>query len=232
MPKSEEEKIWYLKIVFKVLFALLFILASMLVLAGRLDYWQGWVFGGICVFLVLIQSVFFKDKTSLVKERIKPGPGTKWWDKIFMTSFALLYLVIIVIAPLDAGRFEWSGQLPLYVYIISYPAFFLSISIFEWAMLINRWFSSVVRIQKDRGQRVVQTGPYRIVRHPGYTGGILIGIFTSLILGSLWALIPGSIAVILLILRTYLEDITLQKELSGYADYARKVRYRLLPGIW
>ncbi|HUV75978.1 MAG TPA: isoprenylcysteine carboxylmethyltransferase family protein [Dehalococcoidales bacterium] len=99
-------------------------------------------------------------------------------------------------------------------------------------MWVNRFFSSVVRIQKDRGQEVVQNGPYHSVRHPGYVGGILMAISTSLVLGSLWALIPAGVIFILLVIRTYLEDTTLQKELTGYADYAKKVRFRLLPGIW
>ena len=97
-------------------------------------------------------------------------------------------------------------------------------------MWVNRFYSSVVRIQT--GQEVVQDGPYRFVRHPGYVGGILMAISSSLIFGSLWALIPAGIVVILLIIRTHLEDITLQKELQGYIDYTKKIRYRLLPGIW
>jgi len=229
---EKKEKFSYFKIVVKGFFALLFILALILLLAGRWNYWQGWVFSGICVFLVLIQSILFKEKTDFVKERVKPGPGTKWWDKIFWVFYVLMYLAIVIIAPLDAGRFEWSSQLSLYIYIISYLTFLLSIFIFGWAMWVNRWFSSVVRIQKDRDQKVVQTGPYKIVRHPGYLGGILMGLSMPLVLGSLWALIPGGIVMILLIIRTYLEDVTLQKELLGYVDYVKKVKCRLLPGIW
>ncbi len=230
--KNKKEKKWYLRIVLQGFFALLFILALILLLAGRWNYWQGWVFSGICVFLVLVQSILFKDRADFAKERIKPGPGTKWWDKIFWVFYLLVYLVIIIMAPLDAGRFGWTDNLPAYLYVISYVVFLFSIFTFGWAMWVNKWFSSVVRVQKDRDQKVVQTGPYKIVRHPGYIGGILMGISMSLVLGSLWAVIPGSIVMILLVIRTYLEDSTLQKELSGYADYAKKVRYRLLPGIW
>ena len=97
---------------------------------------------------------------------------------------------------------------------------------------LNRFFSTTVRLQCDRGQYVIRSGPYRIVRHPGYVGGILLGISMALVLGSLWALIPAGGVLILLIIRTYLEDITLQKELQRYTDYAQKVRYRLVPGIW
>lgn len=222
----------YLKIVIQGFFALLFVLLLIFALAGHLSYWQGWIFSGVCITLVLIQSVLFKDRTDLAKERIKPGPGTKWWDKIFWVFYGLMYLAIVVIAPLDAGRFEWSRHLSIYVYIISYIAFLFSIFIFGWAMWVNKWFSSVVRIQKERDQKVVQTGPYKIIRHPGYLGGILMGGTMPLVLGSLWGLIPGGIVMILLIVRTYLEDIALQKELPGYPEYATKVKYRLLPGIW
>lgn len=222
----------YFRIVLKGVFALLFILALMFLLAGRWDYWQGWVFSGVCVFLVMVEIILFKDKTELAEERVKPGPGTKSWDKIFWVFHVLIYLVIFIGAPLDAGRLRWSEQIPAYIYVIGYIAFLFSIFIFMWAMWVNKWFSSVVRIQKDRGQKVVQTGPYKIVRHPGYVGGILLGITMPLVLGSLWGLIPGGIIAILLVIRTYLEDLTLQKELSGYTDYVKKIRYRLLPGIW
>ncbi len=232
IDENEKEQIGYFKIVLRGILALLFILAFMFLLAGRWDYWQGWVFSWVCVFLVLIEALLFKGRADLAKERRKPGPGTKWWDKIFFVFYVSTYMAMIVLAPLDAGRFGWSIELPWYSYIISYPAFLFSVFIFEWAMQANKWFSSVVRIQKDRDQQVAQTGPYKIVRHPGYVGGILLGITMPLVLGSLWMLIPGVFIAILLVIRTYLEDITLQKELPGYADYAQKVRYRLLPGLW
>jgi protein-S-isoprenylcysteine O-methyltransferase Ste14 len=108
----------------------------------------------------------------------------------------------------------------------------LAVFITLWAIWINRFFSSVVRIQKERGQEVIQDGPYRFVRHPGYVGGILLALGNALVLGSLWALIPAGIMSLLLVIRTYLEDITLQRELPGYTDYTRKVKYRLLPWIW
>jgi protein-S-isoprenylcysteine O-methyltransferase Ste14 len=235
MPTTErakKETAWYLKIAVKGFSSLLFIIAFIFLLAGRLTYWQGWVFSVVMVLLVLIQLIVFADKTDLVRERVNPGPGTKWWDKVFWALYAPLFFAIFIIACLDAGRFLWSPQLPLVVYVISYIAFIFSIYLYSWAMWVNTWFSSTVRIQTDRAQEVVQTGPYRYVRHPGYVGGILMAISTSLILGSLWGLIPAVFVVILLVIRTYLEDITLQKELPGYFDYVKKVRYRLVPGLW
>ncbi len=230
--RTKKENAWYLKIGAKGFLALLLIIAFIFLLAGRLSYWQGWVFSIVMVLLVVIQLIVFADKTDLVKERVKPGPGTKWWDKVFWALYAPLFFAIVIIACLDVGRFEWSPRLPLVVYVISYLAFIFSIYLYSWAMWVNKWFSSTVRIQKDRDQQVVQDGPYRYVRHPGYVGGILMAISTSLVLGSVWGLIPAGFVVILLIIRTYLEDITLQKELPGYAKYTQKVRYRLIPSVW
>ena len=108
----------------------------------------------------------------------------------------------------------------------------LGYSIVYWAMWTNDFFSSRVRIQTDRGQYVVTNGPYRFVRHPGYVGAIIFLPASALLLGSIYALIPVAIDIFLLIIRTYLEDLTLQKELPGYTDYVKKVRFRLIPCIW
>ena len=216
----------------KIFFSLLLVIAIIFIPAGRIDYWQGWLYSGITALCVLISAIVFASRMDLVRERQKPGPGTKWWDKIFWAFYGPTFFAIAIVASLDAGRFGWTPHLPVAVYIISGMVFVLSIFTYSWAMWVNRFFSSVVRIQKDRGQEVVQNGPYHFVRHPGYVGGILMAISTSLVLGSLWALIPAGVIFILLVIRTYLEDTTLQKELTGYADYAKKVRFRLLPGIW
>lgn len=222
----------YSRLTIKNILVLIVILAIMFVIAGRVNYWQGWAFSVSMVIIFSVSSIVFRDKSDLIKERLHPGPGTKWWDKIFWTLYIPLNLAILIIAPLDAGRFRWSISLPVLIYGISYFIFFLSILIGQWAAYVNNWFSSTVRIQKDRGQRVVQEGPYSYVRHPGYAAIIPMYLTMPLILGSLWAMIPALLTIILLIIRTYLEDCTLQKELEGYSDYAKKVKYRLLPKIW
>jgi hypothetical protein len=110
-PKKETT--WYLKIVARGFFSLSCIIAFIFLLAGRLTYWQGWVFSIVMVLLVVIQLIVFADKTELVKERVKPGPGTKWWDKVFWALYAPLFLAIVIVACLDTGRFLWSSQLSL-----------------------------------------------------------------------------------------------------------------------
>lgn len=222
----------YFTRVFLGFFTLLLMIAMILILAGRINYWQGWVFGGVTALILLVKSIFFPDRSDLFQERIKPGPGTKWWDKVFYAFYIPAFFAVFIIGCLDGGRYGWTASLPVFVYISGYIMYIFSISIFLWAQQINRFFSSVVRIQHDRGHEVIQTGPYKYVRHPGYIGGILMAISTALVLGSLWALFPAGVVSILLIIRTYLEDTTLQKELFGYALYATKVRYRLLPGVW
>jgi protein-S-isoprenylcysteine O-methyltransferase Ste14 len=222
----------YVRVALKGFFGLLFMVALVFVSAGRLDYWQGWLFVVVTLGFVLVEAVIFSKRPGLIRERMKPGPGTKGWDKVFWALYIPVSFAIVIIASVDVGRFGWSPDFPVYVYLFGYAMFLLSNVLKCWSMWVNDYFSSTVRIQKDRGQRVVQDGPYRFVRHPGYVAGILLGISMSLILGSLWALVPAGLMVLLLVVRTYMEDNTLKKELKGYESYAKKVRYRLLPRVW
>lgn len=222
----------YKKLAIKGFIKLAVFLVLIFVAAGRLDYWQGWVLSGVILTYSVAAFFLFAGAPDLVKERMKPGPGTKWWDKIFWAFFAVFSLATTFIPVLDSGRFYWSPSLPGIVYILAYLVYLLSCAISFWAMRVNRFFSSVVRIQEDRGQVVISSGPYHYVRHPGYVGGIMLFLALPLVLGSLIGLIPAAGSIIILIIRTYLEDITLQKELPGYQEYAMKVKYRLLPGVW
>jgi len=183
-------------------------------------------------FIALLKVIFFHDKKELARERASPGPGTKWWDKVFWVFNVILPISVVIIGPLDTGRYLWSPELAWYYYVLGYLLFAFSVTMFTWAMWVNTWFSSTVRLQKDRKQQVCQAGPYKYVRHPGYTGGIFLTASMALMLGSLYSLIPGVLYSIALIIRTYLEDLTLQKELKGYKQYANKVKYRLIPKIW
>jgi protein-S-isoprenylcysteine O-methyltransferase Ste14 len=206
--------------------------ASIFIIAGKLAYWQGWLFCGIILILLVITSVKFIDRKDLMRERLKPGPGVKWWDRIFFIFHIIFIIAIFDVSVYDGGRFHWSPQLPAIVYIAAYIVMVSSYFFILWAMLINNFFSRNVRIQADRGQYVVQDGPYGFVRHPGYLGMILTFLCMPLVFGSLWGLIPAVLDVIAIITRTYLEDRMLQKELAGYTDYAKKVRYRIMRGIW
>ena len=215
------------------LLAVIFILAAILFgLAGRLDWLQAWAFilafGGFLAFYGLWGV---RNDQGQLNERSKGGQNTKSWDKMILVIYTILLISMLVLAGLDAGRFRWA-EAPLVLQILGWlGAAFAGYVIFRTAA-VNTYLSRTVRIQDDRGQKVIDSGPYARVRHPMYLGIIVLMISIPLLLGSLWALIPGGLIGILFVLRTALEDRTLFKELPGYPEYAHRVRYRLLPGIW
>ena len=202
------------------------------VIAGRTDYWQGWVLVGVGVLSYVAALAVMWDKRDLIRERTKPGPGVKGWDRAMVTGFRLLLGAVLVVGYLDAGRFGWSPPFPWWAYVLAYAGMIVATVPALWAMRVNAFFSSHVRIQHDRGHRVCTDGPYRWVRHPGYAGILLFGPLLPVALGSRWALIPGLLCVPLLVWRTVLEDRTLHRELEGYVEYSRQVRFRLVPGVW
>jgi len=209
--------------------------ATLFLSAGRLGWVWGWVFLGLLA-AVLISHVLIlvPINPELLAERSRGirQEGAKGWDKWVATFAAGMgTMVSWIVAGLDA-RFEWSASVPLALHIGGLIGSVLGWALFMWAMGANAFFSEAVRIQEERGHTVVTDGPYRYVRHPGYVGYITSWLATSLALGSLWALIPVGLVMCLLVIRTALEDKTLQEELDGYQDYARQVRYRLLPGVW
>ncbi len=158
--------------------------------------------------------------------------GSKLWDEILMRLSNLVVLVALpVVAGLDIGRFKWSNLDFAFVFLgVVLLAF--STLLLNWAMAVNPFFEPTVRIQKERDHKVVANGPYRFVRHPGYLAGLSYVFSVPLIVGSLVSLAPAGIYMILIVLRTSLEDRTLGKELDEYGDYSKKVRYRLFPGVW
>lgn len=222
----------YARFVTRIVLFMLIFFGLIFLAAGRLDFWQGWVYFGYSLALTVVILFFYSTKGDLLQERMKPGPGAKWWDKIFYAIYLPLIVVLIVVACLDVGRYHWSPVLPVWVYVTGYVFYTITFSISIWAMHSNKFFSSTVRIQTDRGHTVVRHGPYRYVRHPGYVGAIGMMYCISMVLGSLWGFIPAFLITLLLIIRTFLEDTTLQNELAGYKDYSQSVRYRLFPGIW
>lgn len=200
--------------------------------AWRIDWWPAWA--AIAVWLVWFTAtdiLMLRLNPELMAERLTPPKGAKAWDKAIMSTFRLTTLVRYILAGLDQ-RYGWTGDFSSAAQIAALAVCVLSYTLLAWAMFSNTFFSQIVRIQSDRGHAVATAGPYRYVRHPAYVGMILFELAMGILLASWWALIAGGVCAILLILRTALEDRTLQAELSSYADYARQVRYRLLPGIW
>ena len=201
--------------------------------AGRVDLPVFWIYLAAHSSAQLAMSVIvFRRDRDLLDERQRPGKGTKEWDRVVLRIYLLLTLSLFVVAGLDAGRLHWTDTVPLGVQVAALLGFALSFAFSIWAMVVNGFYSRVVRIQRDRGHHVVTDGPYRIVRHPSYIGGILSWICAALALGSWLALVPVALIAATLTVRTALEDRTLQEELPGYKEYAARVRYRLLPGVW
>jgi protein-S-isoprenylcysteine O-methyltransferase Ste14 len=205
----------------------------LLVPAGQYDWAMGWVFLGSYltgIFFSALLPVF--AHRDLAVERREPPPGAKSWDKRLLDLYYLFSLVLTLpLAGLDK-RFGWSPPMHIGVQLVAMIPFLLGYVLSCWAMAVNPFFSALVRIQEDRGHRVITSGPYRFVRHPAYLGWITTTLTSALVLGSLWALIPAACAAAVLVVRTILEDRTLVEELDGYGEYANQVRYRLLPGIW
>ncbi len=169
----------------------------------------------------------------LINERSSMKEGVKSWDKLLLSLSALVYLMIIILAGLDSGRFHWTQQSFNWSTFISGAVLMIvGQIIFLTARCQNSFFSSVVRIQEERGHTVCQNGLYKIVRHPGYLGMIISLSGLPLITISSWSIIPTLGAIILLVVRTYLEDKTLLRELNGYAEYSGNTPYKLIPLVW
>ena len=216
----------------RLLSFVLILAAILFASAGRWDWLRGWVYMVTYACLTIIGVVAVPLDPGLVEERTHIKAGVKEWDRRITVAGSLLYpLAILVVAGLDA-RYGWSPRVP---HAIAFTALALAAAgnlLSIWATAVNRFYGRFVRIQKDRGHVVVSGGPYAYVRHPGYLGQIVFSLASALALGSLWALIPGSLFTMLLVVRTTLEDKTLQEELQGYTAYAQRVQWRLVPHLW
>lgn len=204
--------------------------------AGRTDWTGAWVYLGITLFgfLFVITAGMIWQRPRLIELLNQRGRGrrkdTKGFDKVITTLMMPISLALPIVAGLDI-RYEWAALPEKLIGVgalIFLPGFFL----IEWALFTNPHFETTVRIQADRNHRVVTNGPYRLVRHPGYVGALVMYLAAPLILGTAWAFVPAGLITLLFIIRTALEDRTLKNELTGYEEYSRRTRCRLVPGIW
>ena len=166
----------------------------------------------------------------LIRERLRPGPGGR--DSIVIYAGKLLVLAHLIIAGLDVGRFHWSVSSSTAVQIVSLVGYGVGFALAVWSMSVNRFFSTVIRLQEDRGHHIITGGPYAYVRHPGYTGICLGILFSGPALGSWLSVVPAVFFALLILRRTRLEDRFLHDHLQGYEQYAARVRYRLAPWVW
>ena len=205
-----------------------------LLISWHWDWWEAWVYAilGILGFAIS-RLLAARRHPDLLAERARfmQHEDAKPFDKVLAPLAGLGGGLIPLVAGLDA-RFGWSPAFSMPVIIASLAVILAGYALASYALIENRFFSGMVRIQTDRGHEVVSSGPYRWLRHPGYAGGLLTYLATPFFLDSLWAFLPALFITIVLVIRTRLEDSTLQNELEGYREYARQVRYRLLPGVW
>jgi len=216
----------------KSLAGTLFFLLILFISAGRINYWQGWLYASINIICAFLNAWALKNKAELAAERSDVKSDTKSWDKVIIGLSALTLIITYIVAGLDSGRNMWSPQFHLWINAAGGILIFSGEVFFLLAQKENKFLSSLMRIQKDRGHTVCDTGIYKFVRHPMYFGNIITALGIPLVLGSLWGFIPVLFSIILILIRTALEDKTLINELDGYRDYTSRIRYRLLPYIW
>ncbi len=201
--------------------------------AGTFAWPEGWayiiiqfsIWGGMTLWMRKNNPELMRVRAELWKRTVKS------WDKAIMISLLAGFMILFLIPGIDAVRYQWS-HVPFVFKIIGFVGTIISNGLMFWVIKVNPYSSAAVEIQKERGHKVITTGPYRYVRHPMYVGAILWAASIPLALGSLITFIPVILLTPLLVARTYLEDRTLHKELDGYTAYAEKVKHRLIPGVW
>lgn len=209
-------------------------LVLLFVPAGTLAWPAAWIFLiEFSIASALITRWLLRNNPALLAERMKPliQRDQKLWDKALMSLFLLLWCAWFVVMSLDAARFGWS-HVPLWLQALGALAIAFSMYIMFVIMRTNSFAVPVVKIQAERGQRVISDGPYAIVRHPMYSGALLLILGTPLLLGSWWGLALAPALILLFAVRAVMEERTLMAELPGYADYAARVRHRLVPFVW
>ena len=211
---------------------LLILAVAYFIAAGSLNLGRAWLYFGIAAVTYFVSSlIFIKYNPGLISERAKERENTKSWDKVLLSLYLLIgFLGTHIVAGLDS-RFEWSSLDMIYM-IPGVVLYIVATLIQIRSMLANQYFEATARIQSDREQQVVKDGPYKIVRHPGYASVLLSFVAIPFMIGSLYALICTAAVFIIMFARTALEDKMLQKELPGYSQYAKEVKFRLIPGIW
>ncbi|MFO8036578.1 MAG: isoprenylcysteine carboxylmethyltransferase family protein [Anaerolineales bacterium] len=205
-----------------------------LLITWRWAWWEAWVYAAINILgFVISRALVARRHPDLLGERARTmdHKDAEKWDKLLAPLSGLGGGLIPLVAGLDV-RFGWSASFGFPVKIVSLVIFLVGYILASSALVANPFFSGVVRIQADRDHRVVTGGPYRWIRHPGYAGALFTYLATPFFLDALWTFVPVVLIVVVVVIRTRLEDNSLEDKLAGYPDYQNKVPYRLFPGIW
>jgi protein-S-isoprenylcysteine O-methyltransferase Ste14 len=207
-------------------------IASIIFIAGgRLLYWQALLYLGLAILGTTLTHVLSPKERNLAAYRANKAKTGESWDRRILGFFFLLNIVTFVVAGLDSGRFGWSGPLPVVSTAIGSVAMFVGQLVFALARRENAFFASSVQIEEDRPHSVCMTGPYSVIRHPGYLGMVISVVGFPLVIGSYWAFVPVALSVITLLLRVRIEDRFLKEKLTGYREYSSVVKYKLIPFI-
>ena len=222
------------RVIFQVLFFIVFLPFLPLIFSWRWDWWEAWIFGILSIVNFVVSRVLaIRRHPDLAVERsqIMQQEDTKTWDKTLLTLMGYSWIFTLLVIGFDE-LMGWSAGFGMAVKMIALVIILGGYALSTYALIENRFFSGVVRLQTDRGQKIISSGPYRWMRHPGYAGGMLVYLATPFLLDSIYAFLPAAITTGIMVVRTALEDRFLQEELEGYDEYAKQVRYRLLPGVW
>jgi protein-S-isoprenylcysteine O-methyltransferase Ste14 len=233
-PSADAHQALMRRFIRRTIFYLLFLGLVLFGAAGTLHWPEAWIY------LLFTAALSFgggywlaRHDPGLLAERLGSliQRGQKRWDKLFMIPMLAIWLGWLVLIGLDAGRYRWSS-VPLYAQVLGFVLLCLASYLVWLTLRTNSYAAPVIRIQKERGHKVVTTGPYAYVRHPMYAGALLFILGAPLLLGSWWGLLAGVLIIVLIGVRAVLEERMLKTELEGYADYAERVRYRLVPRVW
>jgi protein-S-isoprenylcysteine O-methyltransferase Ste14 len=190
-----------------------------------------WVWLYLAAAVAVTSAGVFFISPELLAERNRPGPGAER-DRLFIAGSAVLWLAYYPLAGLDVGRWRLTSLLPAWLMILGFVGCVASMAWIIWSMAANKFLSTLIRIQRERGHTLATGGPYRYVRHPAYAGAILFGICGALAMGSLLAALPMLVWAVLLAQRAVREEALLKTQLAGYSTYMQTVRFRLIPGVW
>ncbi len=221
-------------VIIPMLFFIIVVPLFPLLISWRWNWWEAWVYAATCILgFAISRALAARRHPDLLEERARflQHEDAKPWDKVLAPMVGLGSGLVPLVAGLD-GRWGWSAPIAAWVELVALAILIGGYALGSYALIENRFFSGMVRIQTDRDQRVVSGGPYAWVRHPGYAGALWSYLATPFLLGSWWALAPTALLCVILVLRTALEDRALHEDLAGYRDYAARVRYRLFPGVW
>lgn len=222
------------RVILGVLFFIVLVPFLPLLISRQWDWWEAWVYAILYILTFAVSRVLAARKhPDIVAERARfmQHENTQIWDQRLIPLLGLIGILVMAVCGLDE-LLGWSPGFSLAAKIIALVIILAGDVLGTYALMENRYFSGTVRLQAERGQRVVSSGPYQWIRHPGYAGALLAYLATPIFLDSIWAYLPTFLLIALFVLRTALEDRFLQDELAGYRDYAKRVRYRLIPGVW